>query len=84
MISTRHIARLGKLAPSVRVLPRSRTLATVTDDPLAQKVEMTNWEKGHYINYKYVPASSCRRTRLVFRMADNVWMPARAAQNDQY
>jgi aconitate hydratase len=29
-----------------------RCLATVSDDPLSQKVEMTNWEKGHYINYK--------------------------------
>jgi len=28
------------------------TYATVTDDPLSKKVEMTNWEKGHYINYK--------------------------------
>ncbi|KAL8831261.1 MAG: hypothetical protein Q9170_005380 [Blastenia crenularia] len=27
-------------------------MATVTDDPLGKKVEMTNWEKGHYINYK--------------------------------
>ncbi|KAI4148580.1 MAG: hypothetical protein LQ341_001536 [Variospora aurantia] len=27
-------------------------MATVTDDPLSKKVEMTNWEKGHYINYK--------------------------------
>jgi aconitate hydratase len=26
--------------------------ATVSDDPLSKKVEMTNWEKGHYINYK--------------------------------
>lgn len=26
--------------------------ATVGDHPLDQKVEMTNWEKGHYINYK--------------------------------
>lgn len=26
-------------------LSRSRSLATVIDDPLAQKVEMTNWEK---------------------------------------
>lgn len=27
--------------------------ATVGDHPLDQKVEMTNWEQGHYINYKY-------------------------------
>lgn len=26
-------------------LARPRTMATVTDDPLGQKVEMTNWEK---------------------------------------
>ncbi|KAL9019490.1 MAG: hypothetical protein Q9185_003282 [Variospora sp. 1 TL-2023] len=39
-------------SPSVRVLARPRTMATVTDDPLSKKVEMTNWEKGHYINYK--------------------------------
>ncbi|KAL8915567.1 MAG: hypothetical protein Q9171_000132 [Xanthocarpia ochracea] len=45
MISTRHIARLGRL------LARPRTMATVTDDPLSKKVEMSNWEKGHYINY---------------------------------
>ncbi|KAL9110106.1 MAG: hypothetical protein Q9227_005300 [Pyrenula ochraceoflavens] len=33
-------------------MPKVRTLATVTDSPLDKKVEMTNWEKGHYINYK--------------------------------
>lgn len=27
-------------------------MATVTDDPLSKKVEMTNWEQGNYINYK--------------------------------
>lgn len=27
-------------------------MATVQDDPLSRKVEMTNWEKGHYIDYK--------------------------------
>ena len=27
-------------------------MATVSDAPLSRKVEMTNWEKGHYINYK--------------------------------
>lgn len=65
MISTRHVARLSKLVPSVRVLSRSRTLATVTDDPLAQKVEMTNWEKGHYINYKKMSENlSVVRSRL--------------------
>ena len=30
---------------ALKQLSRSRTLATVTDDPLSQKVEMTNWEK---------------------------------------
>ncbi|KAF1808493.1 mitochondrial aconitate hydratase [Eremomyces bilateralis CBS 781.70] len=29
-----------------------RTFATVGDSPLSRKVEMTNWEKGHYINYQ--------------------------------
>ena len=29
-------------------LSRSRTLATVTDDPLSKKVEMTNWEQVCY------------------------------------
>ncbi|KAF1987625.1 aconitase [Aulographum hederae CBS 113979] len=28
-----------------------RGFATVSDAPLSKKVEMTNWEKGHYINY---------------------------------
>ncbi|KAK3060009.1 hypothetical protein LTS18_009542, partial [Coniosporium uncinatum] len=28
-----------------------RRFATVADAPLSKKVEMTNWEKGHYINY---------------------------------
>ncbi|KAL8854063.1 MAG: hypothetical protein Q9221_001186 [Calogaya cf. arnoldii] len=46
MIATRHVARLGRL------LGRPRSMATVTDDPLSKKVEMTTWEKGHYINYK--------------------------------
>ena len=28
-------------------------MATVTDAPnLTKQVEMTNWEKGHYINYQ--------------------------------
>ncbi|KAJ9659778.1 Aconitate hydratase mitochondrial [Coniosporium apollinis] len=29
-----------------------RGLATVSDAPLSKKVEMTNWEKGNYINYQ--------------------------------
>ena len=28
-----------------------RTFATVNDSALTKKVEMTNWEKGHFINY---------------------------------
>jgi len=32
-------------------LASRRQLATVSDAPLSRKVEMTNWEKGHYINY---------------------------------
>lgn len=28
-----------------------RSFATVNDAPLTKKVEMTNWETGHYINY---------------------------------
>ena len=52
MISTRHVAPMGRLVPSVRALQNTRSLATVTDDPLSDKVEMSNWEKGNYINYK--------------------------------
>ncbi|KAK3073808.1 Aconitate hydratase mitochondrial [Teratosphaeriaceae sp. CCFEE 6253] len=39
---------------AARQLPRAltrRTFATPADTPLSKKVEMTNWEKGHYINY---------------------------------
>jgi len=42
-------SRLGRLGQS---LASRRQLATVSDAPLSRKVEMTNWEKGHYINYK--------------------------------
>jgi aconitate hydratase len=42
-------SRLGRVGQ--QVLGR-RSLATVSDAPLSRKVEMTNWEKGHYINYK--------------------------------
>ncbi|KAL5379108.1 hypothetical protein PMIN02_011048 [Paraphaeosphaeria minitans] len=42
-------ARLGRLGQS---LVQRRQLATVSDAPLSKKVEMTNWEKGHYINYQ--------------------------------
>ena len=33
---------------SLLQLSRSRTMATVTDDPLSRKVEMTNWEQVGY------------------------------------
>ncbi|KAF2814251.1 putative mitochondrial aconitate hydratase [Mytilinidion resinicola] len=42
-------SRLGRVGQG---LMGSRSLATVSDAPLSRKVEMTNWEKGHYINYK--------------------------------
>jgi aconitate hydratase len=42
-------SRLGRIGQS---LASRRQLATVSDAPLSRKVEMTNWEKGHYINYK--------------------------------
>ena len=42
-------ARLGRIGQS---LVQRRQLATVSDAPLSRKVEMTNWEKGHYINYQ--------------------------------
>jgi len=42
-------SRLGRMGQS---LASRRQLATVSDAALSRKVEMTNWEKGHYINYK--------------------------------
>ncbi|USP73095.1 Aconitate hydratase, mitochondrial [Curvularia clavata] len=42
-------SRLGRLGQS---LASRRQLATVSDAALSRKVEMTNWEKGHYINYQ--------------------------------
>lgn len=51
MISTR-LTRLGALGTKSRVLLGSRGLATVADSPLDKKVEMSNSEKGNYINYK--------------------------------
>ncbi|KAL2009798.1 hypothetical protein VTN00DRAFT_5605 [Thermoascus crustaceus] len=51
MISTK-LARLGALGSKSRMLLGTRSLATVADAPLDKKVEMTNWEKGNYINYK--------------------------------
>ncbi|KAK5126386.1 hypothetical protein LTR85_010622 [Meristemomyces frigidus] len=45
MLSARAAARQVP-----RVLGR-RTFATPSSEPLTKKVEMTNWETGHYINY---------------------------------
>ncbi|CAI6338513.1 unnamed protein product [Periconia digitata] len=42
-------ARLGRLGQN---LVQRRQLATISDAPLSKKVEMTNWEKGHFINYQ--------------------------------
>ena len=42
-------SRLGRVGQS---LASRRQLATASDAPLSRKVEMTNWEKGNYINYK--------------------------------
>ncbi|KAJ5206320.1 Aconitase/3-isopropylmalate dehydratase large subunit alpha/beta/alpha subdomain 1/3 [Penicillium cf. griseofulvum] len=49
MISTR-LARAGALAPKFRLVTGTRAFATA--NPLDKKVEMTNQETGHYINYK--------------------------------
>lgn len=49
-----------------RALLNRRGLATVSDAPdLSRKVEMTNWEKGHYINYQKMSENlSVVRSRL--------------------
>lgn len=39
-------------AAAARRLVGRRGLASVSDSPLSKQVEMTNWEKGHYINYQ--------------------------------
>jgi aconitate hydratase len=52
---SRHLPRASKLCSgsAIRQLAqKQRGLATVTEDPLSKKVEMSNWEKGNYINYK--------------------------------
>ncbi|KAI5842589.1 putative mitochondrial aconitate hydratase [Morchella snyderi] len=51
---SRHLSRATKLPLSagVRAGQKHRGLASVSDDPLSRKVEMTNWEKGNFINYK--------------------------------
>ncbi|GAB1194847.1 aconitase family-domain-containing protein [Aspergillus pseudonomiae] len=51
MISTR-LARMGALAPKSRLFLGARGLATASEHPLDKKVEMSNVEKGNYINYK--------------------------------
>ncbi|PKY00839.1 aconitate hydratase [Aspergillus campestris IBT 28561] len=51
MISTRF-ARMGALGPKSRLFLGARGLATAGSNPLDRKVEMTNFEKGNYINYK--------------------------------
>ncbi|KAJ5156288.1 hypothetical protein N7492_009091 [Penicillium capsulatum] len=51
MISTR-LARAGALAPKSRLFFGTRAFATAGSNPLDKKVEMTNYEKGNYINYK--------------------------------
>merc|ERR1712230_234086 len=52
---------------ATRQMPRMlgrRTFATPAE-PLTKKVEMTNWEKGHYINYKKMSENlSIVRSRL--------------------
>ncbi|RPA98920.1 aconitate hydratase [Choiromyces venosus 120613-1] len=49
---SRHLPRASKLTAGLRLGQKYRGLAAVSDDPLSRKVEMTNWEKGNYINYK--------------------------------
>ncbi|UPX19274.1 Aconitate hydratase [Ascochyta rabiei] len=44
-----RFSRLGRVGQS---FASRRSLATVSDAPLSRKVEMTNWEKGNYINYQ--------------------------------
>ncbi|KAF2237461.1 aconitase [Viridothelium virens] len=50
---------------AARKLLGRRGLATVSDAPLNRKVEMTNWEKGHHINYQKMSENlSIVRSRL--------------------
>jgi len=53
---------------AARQLPRAlgrRTFASVQDAPLSKKVEMTNAETGHYINYQKMSENlSIVRARL--------------------
>jgi len=68
MMSIRPFSRLAtRLGSNVTTpLRASRAgYATVSDPPLDKKVEMTNWEKGHYINYKKMSENlSIVRSRL--------------------
>jgi len=49
LLQHRHLKELERLLTVAysccQQLSRSRTMATVIDDPLSKKVEMTNWEK---------------------------------------
>ena len=38
---------------------QTRGFASVSENPLDRKVEMTNAEKGNFINYKYVFSRFC-------------------------
>ncbi|KAK4990811.1 Aconitate hydratase mitochondrial [Elasticomyces elasticus] len=50
---------------AARKLLGRRAFATVGDAPLQKKVEMCNWEKGHYINYAKMSENlSVVRSRL--------------------
>ena len=42
-------------------LARPRAMATVTDDPLSRKVEMTNWEK---VNIPYIRKTCANADQL--------------------
>ncbi|KAI1262006.1 aconitase family-domain-containing protein [Xylariaceae sp. FL1019] len=52
MLASRQV--LGSVARSrvMANLSLRRTMATVTDSPLDQKVKQNNWEEGNFINYK--------------------------------
>lgn len=42
-------------------------MATVSDDPLDKKVEMTNWEK---VRYDHLPTQACTKRRTVWLGVD--------------
>ena len=72
MVSTMSLSRTGaRLAsrsftkPSTTSILNRRQYATVGDYDLNKKVEMNNWEKGHYINYQKMAENlSIVRSRL--------------------